>query len=385
MADDDTTPAPIASRDLRTVTTRLVDLQRKCRSAASRSNEAMEMEQRIASVLDRLQPETADDEVPVPFAALARELYAVERFFESNGFLSIAKEVAHVERTLQEMAPPDEVGAVTPPAEPAAPTAGDLDIRDGDDAVLDEARPSPWTVPRPVAVVFALFVIAVVACIVIVLNHERLLGGDIEPVAEATPLPTATVPAPTPTPARPRDGSGPPPGAVLAEAIGRARLALADNDIEAAMDHLSRAALVDPDHGSVLATAGQIIERLIDNADAAADAGLWEIAQLTLARADRVATRFGLDATAIDRAARRHARMDRFALVDPADTSAVRAAAGRRVTVHFKDGSTRDSVIKGIDGRRLLLDEDTEVRGGAVYYTDEIPLADIDFLKVWEN
>ena len=72
----------------------------------SRNDEAAEMETRIESILKRLQSHGAADAEPIPYAALARELYAVERFFESNGFLSISKEVAHVERTLESLRPP---------------------------------------------------------------------------------------------------------------------------------------------------------------------------------------------------------------------------------------------------------------------------------------
>ena len=231
-----------------------------------------------------------------------------------------------------------------------------------------------------------LFVAAMVVCIAVLVNRDRFV--DREPDAtdlHPTPRPTPTAAPPTPTPVPPRDFSAPAPGAVLAEAIGEARLALSDDDVEAAMDHLSRAAVIDPDHGAVLSTASQIIERLVANADRAAEAGLWDLAELTLARADRVATRFGLDATAIERASRRHARMDRFRLVVPSDSATLGAASGSRVTIHYNNGSTRESVLKGVSKGMLLLDEDTEVRGGAVYYVDEVPLEDIDYIKIWED
>jgi hypothetical protein len=345
----------------------------------------MEMEQRIGSVLQCLAGDDADDE-PIPFAALARELYAVERFFESNGFLSVAKEVAHVERALEERAAPDEALRAAPTVAaaeaPAALGRAGVAADEGD----DPPSPSRWAVPRPLAAVLILFVAAVAVCIAILVNRDRIVNHGSETADLApTVLPTPTAPAPTPTPQPRRNPTGPAPGAVLAEAIGQARLALADDDIEAAMDHLSRAAVIDADHGTVLSTAGQIIDRLVANADRAADAGLWDLAELTLARADRVATRFGLDATAIERAARRHARMDRFRVVAPADSGALTAAAGSRVTIHFKNGSTRESMIKGVAGGQLLLDEDTEVRGGAVFYVDEIPLTEIDYLQVWEE
>ena len=64
--------------------------------------------------------------------------------------------------------------------------------------------------------------------------------------------------------------------------------------------------------------------------------------------------------------------------------AAIRAASGSRVTVFLKGGDSRESIIKGTDGSHLLLDEDTEVRGGAMYFTERIPIGDIDYLKVWE-
>lgn len=147
----------------------------------------------------------------------------------------------------------------------------------------------------------------------------------------------------------------------------------------------SRASLVDPDHATVLGTANQLVDMLVDRADSAADGGLWEIADLTLVRADRIATRYGLDNHRIRAASRRHSKMERFRLVQPSDPVAIRAAAGSRITVVFRDGSIRDSIIKGVEAGQLLLDEDTTVRGGAMYYTERIPLSKIDYLKVWED
>ena len=121
-----------------------------------------------------------------------------------------------------------------------------------------------------------------------------------------------------------------------------------------------------------------------NHTDSAADGGLWEIADLTLTRADRIATRYGLDHHRIEASSRRYARMERFRLVQPSDPKAIRAVTGHRVAVVFRDGSVRESIIKGVEADHLLLDEDTEVRGGAMYYTERIPLSDIDYLKVWE-
>ena len=135
----------------------------------------------------------------------------------------------------------------------------------------------------------------------------------------------------------------------------------------------------------MLGTASQIVDLLVDRANAAVDGGLWEIANLTLVRAERIATRFGLDTHRINQSKRRHAQMTHFTLVQPKDTDAIRASAGMRVTIFFKDGSERESIIKGAQGGQLLLDQDTTVRGGAVYYTEKVPLGEVDYLKVWDK
>ncbi len=371
--------------DLRTVTPRLADLQRKCRSVGSRNQEAEEMEKRIESILNRLEPEDPSDAEPIPFAALARELYAVERFFESNGFLSVAKEVAHVERTLESFAPPDEP---EPSALPTTASEAELEttteaLSEHDDTGVDSG-PSRWAVPKPLAMVMALSLAALVVCVWIIVRHQNAAGNDTDRTAFQPRVGPTIPPRPSPVPTI-TSTTQPAPGAILAEGVGKARLALAEGDIEAAMDHLSQAALVDPDHGTVLGTATQIVNMLVDRSEVAADGGLWEIADLTLAKASRVASRFGLDTHRINQAARRHAQMDRFTLINPGDADAIRGSAGKRVTVMLKDGSKQEAVLKGVRDGQLLLDEDTAVRGGTMYYIDKVPLNSIDYLKVWEE
>lgn len=371
-------------QDLRTIIARLRDLQRKCRSVGSRNPEADEMEQRLSQALQQLTRDANDE--PIPFRALARDLWAVERFFSSSGFLSVAKEVAHVERALEALSPDDDPGESIRHAQADDASLVHVPTEDERDLEIESTEPSRWAVPKPLAVTLTVFIVAVIVCAVVIYRNQH------SPVQSAVtaPAPIVQVVTATPTPAPALSSRGstavptPAPGAILASEIGHARLALAEGNIDDAIDHLSRAALIDPDHATVLGTASQLMELLVKRADAAADGGLWQVAKLTLARADRIATRFGLDHQLIQDTADRHARMDRYQLIQPDDLEAIRTASGRRVSVHLKDGEVRESVIKGTDGRHLLLDEDTEVRGGAVFYTEKIPLGDIDFLKVWE-
>lgn len=387
MSDDRSSNDTGATHDLRTITARLTDLQRKCRSAGSRNQDAEEIEQRLTSVLDQLKPD--DDAPPIPFRALARELYVVERFFESNGFITVAKEVAHVERALESLATENEPEPEAPLVQ-VSPThdQGHAQLDHGDGDAEEQPQVSRWAIPRPLAVVFVLFVVAILVCAAII--YRKNLDDQAINVSTRPPLPTAPAESSStrpvaPTPAPRTRNTKPAPGAVLAREIGLARLALADGDIDSVIDHLSRASLVDPDHATVLGTANQLVDLLVDRADSAADGGLWEIADLTLTRADRIATRYGLDHHRIKASSRRYAKMERFRLVQPSDPKGIRAVIGHRVAVVFRDGSVRESIIKGVETGHLLLDEDTEVRGGAMYYTERIPLSEIDYLKVWEK
>lgn len=389
MSEEETPQGDSQDHDREIVTIRLTDLQRKCRSVGSRNPEAADMEQRIGSILGRLEPSDDPDADRIPYTALARELYAVERFFESNGFLSVAKEVAHVERTLEGMAHPDEPEEVAPSIDPGRvePEPGTEPDPDKDEIETDAAElPSRWSVPKPLAAVVFLFVVALAVCIVIIVRHN---GSDLSKsgaLPEPTPAPISRPPTPSPIADKPRGAAAQPvPGAILAEAVGKARLALADGDVDTAIDQLSRAALVDSDNVTVLGAANQIVDLLVDRADQAVDAGLWEIADLTLLRARRIATRFGLDTHRISEAVHRYSRMARFKLIQPEDTGAIRSSAGKRVTVYLKDRSTQEAIINGVKNGQLLLDQDSAVRGGAMYYIEKVPLRDIDFLKVWDD
>jgi len=384
---EEKTPRESTEDDLRIVNVRLADLQRKCRSVESRNHEAAEMEQRIESVLGRLVPSDEAGADPIPFAALARELYAVERFFESNGFLTLAKEVAHVERTLNGLSPQDAPLVAAPVIDPT-----DIEVEisaeaASDDIETDDAdRPSRWAIPKPLAAIMVFSVVALAICIVIIVRHNAPGLPKASTLRQPPPAPTSRPSKPLTIPTIPPGAhAARPPGAILAEAVGRARLALAEGNVDLAIDELSRAALVDADHATVLGTANQIVNLLVDRAETAVDRGLWEIADLTLARAGRIATRFGLDTHRITKTAHRYSQMARFKLVRPIDTDAIRASAGKRVTVFFKDESRQESIINGIEGGHLLLDEDTTVRGGAMYYVEKVPLEDIDFMKVWDD
>lgn len=294
-----------------------------------------------------------------------------------------------MERTLEGMAPPDESEVETPPSDTGrVDSESDTEADPDEDEMETDAAepPSRWSVPKPLAAIMFLFVVAVAVCIGIIIRHNSPEVPKPVALPEPTPAPISRTPTPSSNAGNPRVADAQPaPGAILAEAVGKARLAIADADVDTAIDELSRAALVDADHVTVLRAADQIIDLLVDRADQAVDAGLWEIADLTLLRARRIATRFGLGTETIREAAHRYSQMARFKLVQPDDTGAIRASAGKRVTVYLKDESTQEAVINGVKNGQLLLDQDTSVRGGAMYYIEKVPLRDIDFLKIWDD
>jgi hypothetical protein len=196
--------------------------------------------------------------------------------------------------------------------------------------------------------------------------------------AQVTPPPSPTL---VHNPTRPVPG----PSNKLADEVAAARLALFHGDHEAAVGHLSAAALINRNHAGVLEIAQELVGRLVGDADAAAAGGRWEAAERILERARRVAMRFGIETTAIDRTAQRHAAMERFVIVAPDDTRTIRSSTGRRVELSMKDGSVRTGRIEGVTGPDLLLDVDTDVGGGIVSFTDNVPLASIQSIKIFED
>ena len=177
----------------------------------------------------------------------------------------------------------------------------------------------------------------------------------------------------------------PVPSNTLADEVAAARLALFHGDHEAAISHLSAAALINRNHTGVLEIANELVGRLVGDGEAAAADGRWEDAERILERARRVAMRFGIETATIDRTAQRHAAMERFVIVAPDDTRAIRSSTGRRVELSMADGSVRTGRIEGVAGADLLLEVNSDVGGGIVSYTDKVPLASITSIKILEN
>jgi len=176
-----------------------------------------------------------------------------------------------------------------------------------------------------------------------------------------------------------------PPTVSLADELSQARLAIAREDLEGAVKHLSGAAMIDRDNTTVLEIAEQLVRRLVAEADATAKSGRWGEAEKHLERARRVAMRFGIETAPVDNAAMRLAAMEKFVVIGPDDTAAILAAVERRVAVTLIDRNRRSGRIKGLADAVLLLEVESDVGGGVVRYTDEIPLDTITSIKIFED
>jgi hypothetical protein len=91
--------------DLRPLIARLKEIERKCDSMGTRNEEFPLMKDRLTSIIARLEAGEEPSGEPLAYRAMARELFPVAHLFESVGFMGVGKEIAHVERSLQDLEP----------------------------------------------------------------------------------------------------------------------------------------------------------------------------------------------------------------------------------------------------------------------------------------
>lgn len=381
--------------DLRPIIARLRDIERKCSSMGSRNEEFPLMRSRVAAVIARLEALEGGAGDAVGLSALARELFPVAHLFESVGMMAVGREIAHVERSLRELdsepAPPP-AGALRQPA--AAPAGAPRVPQPADPEPPRPVPPQPAGPGAPVVVAILLLLIALVVAATIVLRigpAARLLGRERRPPAAASAAETAAPPAPDPSP-RPTPTPAPPPVPAPAEAsrrlhdeISEARLALARGDLEGATQHLAAAALIDRRNDKLPEIGDRLVDAFLAEAERAAASGQWERAAELIDRARRMGLRFGFDEARVRETERRIGAMERFELLSPQDLRAIGAAVGRRAEVRTREGSLRSGRIAGVAGSTLLLEVVREVGGGGLRYTDELPLAEVAEIKVFED
>jgi hypothetical protein len=376
-----------ATPDLRPLIARLRDIQRRCGAMGSRNEEFPLMEERLGSIIQRLEAGEEDSGEPLQFMDMARELFPITHLFESYGFTTVGKEIAHIERALRDLAPDSASESVPSVLQPQTPIETPAPESADDPRKTEDEKTTGEGIPTPVLIGLLVLVGAIATAGAIILLRSPIQPDlVIEPTAPPTTTTTEQSPQPQPTSIARPISETPPPAARLAEAIGEARLALNRGDLDAAIDHLSAAALVDVDDNSVLETAQRVVDGLVGAADAAANRGEWSTAEERLARARRVAMRYGLSTAKVESAQRRYASMERFQIFAPEDVGSIRDAKGKRVVVTLLNGSIREGRVHGVEGASLLLDVDSDVGGGGTMrYTDEIPLAEIREIKAFPN
>jgi hypothetical protein len=381
--------------DLRPVIARLREIERKCAAMGSRSEEFPQMQARVKAIIARLEAEHDPSAEPPDYRRIARDLFPVAHLFESTGFMSVGKEIAHIERLLNELAPPMDDGAQGPSeARPMGRASSSAAVqRSEPEPERAAAEPEPASVPRPVIIGFLLLVLAAAGSAAVIFGIGPFARNRSLPETTLAPAPTeiATVPpSPLPTPSpEPSPPLPPPPTAIprgrLAEELAAARLALAKGDLDTAGDHLSEAGRIDRTDDDVKEIAQIVVDGLVSLAYDAADNARWDAADPLLQRAERTAMRFGISIGAIDAARSRIAAMVRFTIVGPGDRQKILQSVGEKTEVTLADGTIRVGTLEGIDGANLVLEMNNQVAGGVMRYTEDIPLAGIRSLKIFEN
>jgi hypothetical protein len=378
--------------DLRPVIARLKEIERKCASMGTRNEEFPLMKDRLNAIIARLEAGEESSGEPLAYRSMARELFPVAHLFESVGFMSVGKEIAHVERALQDLEPapasPEGAGLSAHPsrASTAAVTAPVSEAAERDTTRSEgDEEPSGEGVPKPILGGLFVLIIAVVIAAAIILEV-----GPFKPKAEPTPVPPAPTPLPSPTskppPTPPHDPNAPPsPRERFADAMAHARLSLSEDDFEETMKYLAIAALIDRNDNSVIEVAEEIVDRLLGQAFVAAREARWDEAAQKTAEARSVAKRFGIDEGNIDAAERRHAEMEQFQIVQPQETQTLRAAIGKLVEVKLENGSVLVGKIAAANSSTLVLDIEDDVGGGVVRFTDEVPLSTVRWIKIWAD
>jgi hypothetical protein len=377
--------------DLRPLIARLKEIERKCDSMGTRNEEFPLMKDRLVSIISRLEAGEEPSGEPLAYRAMARELFPVAHLFESVGFMSVGKEVAHVERSLQDLEPAsasaagpgDSVRASTTSSAVAAPSPEKTGAQELERGEAEEDATGAG-IPKPIlAGLFLLLIaVAVAAALILELGPFQPKSTPVPPTPTAVPSPT---PEPPPTPAQSVSVALPSTRERFADALSQARLSLSQRDFDGAVKYLSIAALIDRHDTSVLEIAELVLDQRLQDANEAAAEARWEDAGEIISHARSIAKRFELDTHPIDAAENRYAEMMLSRIVQPEEIQALRAAIGKQVEVKLDNGSVLEGRIAGITGTNLVLDIDDDVGGGIVSFTDEVPLSSIRWIKIWED
>ena len=305
------------------------------------------------------------------------ELAPVIRMLDSHGLSELAQEVSRARRSMvhgEERAEP----VAPPPLEELRPE-------------LDESRwqePPRASSPYPLIALAVVLVVAAVGSITLVVlrtgSDEARPTNEDASMAVALAEPTATTePTPTRTPApplSPRTGESDP----FLDALGEARLALQRGRPDAALARLEAASSYNATDARVVEIATAIRDRHVARAHEAMGDGRYPEAAEAIDEAESISDRFGLEPGPVDDARRRLDAADRFDVVDPTDLTRLRTAVGRRVEVLLDDGSVVPGTLKAVHDATLTLDRERAMQGGALRFSEEVPLAGVERVRVYE-
>jgi hypothetical protein len=372
---------------------RLKEIERKCDSMGTRNEEFPLMRERLVSIIARLEAGQEPSGEALAYRELARELFPVAHLFESVGFMSVGKEIAHVERSLQNLAPEPErpaepVGTVRPSTTSSAAVSPPTDSTEEEETAEDEGEDEPSSdgIPKPVLGAFLVLLIAIAVAATIVFRVKQQNQEPVPTPVSATPV---ALPSPSPvtqsTPVTGEPDSTKSASERLSEALAQARKSIDEGDVDGAVGYLAFAELIDRNDSRVVEVADRIVDQLVEDANRAADEERWEDAARLTAHARTVANRFKLDTGRISDAERDHAEKQQYELVGPDEIQVLRASIGKHVDVMLHEGSLFSGWLTGFKGSALVLDVEDDVGGGIVSFTDEFQLDDIEWVRIRED
>jgi hypothetical protein len=311
--------------------------------------------------------------------------------------MGVARELAHVEKTLSDLDPSGSTGHVPDSDEPTSARIDESEAREPEadvDAAADH-QPAPGSRRLPAPVAFGLVAVLVAVAAAVLIVRQQLNRHRTAPTAGPTPA-VAVSPSPTVmaalSPEPPIDGSDPAATptpsarARLSSLIGEARLAQREGDIDRAISLLSQAALIESKAHTVISTARALVSDLLARADTAADDARWDEASELVGRARELAIRFELPTDPMDEATRRHARLERFERVDPEDTGRLAELTGLRALVITRNERRFEGFIHNVRSGMLELQQALEVgRGGSLFHVEEIDLDLVVEIRVYPD
>jgi hypothetical protein len=113
----------VDENELRLIVSRLQEVRRKCQGFATRSEEFLQMDDRLGEIIGDLRAYAERGETGAGLRELSRQLAPVIRLFETSGFLNVARLISTVGEDLAALDPTPQPApaAARPPASTAAP------------------------------------------------------------------------------------------------------------------------------------------------------------------------------------------------------------------------------------------------------------------------